>query len=126
MRRRPKRLDRWESSAPQHLHRGRRSFGVTIASRMQSTGAKPIEGFGGWLPDHRGAQNGVAKGLLEHLLEWCRTQEIEEVYLGKTAKFLAAHRFYEKNGFREISRAGLPMSFPVMVVDNKFYVKALP
>ena len=50
---------------------------------------------------------------------------VAAVYLGTTAKFLAAHRFYEKNGFREIAREALPDSFPVMAVDTKFYTLAL-
>jgi N-acetylglutamate synthase-like GNAT family acetyltransferase len=70
---------------------------------------------------HRGAQHGVAAALLHGLLTWCRDRGIRTVFLGTTAKFLAAHRFYEKNGFREISREALPPTFPVMVVDTKFY-----
>ncbi|MBB2688201.1 UNVERIFIED_ORG: RimJ/RimL family protein N-acetyltransferase [Rhizobium etli] len=35
--------------------------------------------------------------------------------------FVAAHRFYEKNGFTEIARSALPRAFPLMAVDNKFY-----
>jgi len=70
---------------------------------------------------HRGAQHGVAAALLHTLLDWCRLRGIRSVFLGTTAKFLAAHRFYEKNGFREISRDGLPAAFPIMVVDTRFY-----
>jgi GNAT superfamily N-acetyltransferase len=70
---------------------------------------------------HRGAQNGVAAALLHVLLTWCRDRGIRRIFLGTTARFLAAHRFYEKNGFREIRREALPPSFPVMVVDTKFY-----
>jgi GNAT superfamily N-acetyltransferase len=70
---------------------------------------------------HRGAQHGVSAALLHALLTWCRVRRIRAVFLGTTAKFLAAHRFYEKNGFREISREALPPSFPVMVVDTRFY-----
>jgi GNAT superfamily N-acetyltransferase len=70
---------------------------------------------------HRGAQHGVAAALLHALLTWCRARGIRTVFLGTTARFLAAHRFYEKNGFREISREALPPAFPVMVVDTKFY-----
>jgi N-acetylglutamate synthase-like GNAT family acetyltransferase len=70
---------------------------------------------------YRGAQHGVAAALLHVLLTWCRVRGIRTVFLGTTAKFRAAHRFYEKNGFREISREDLPPSFPVMVVDTKFY-----
>ncbi|RPI47578.1 MAG: N-acetyltransferase [Betaproteobacteria bacterium] len=74
---------------------------------------------------YRGPEHGVAKGLLAQLLAWCRMHQVREVYLGTTAKFLAAHRFYEKNGFFEIVREELPSSFPVMVVDTKFYFKSL-
>jgi N-acetylglutamate synthase-like GNAT family acetyltransferase len=70
---------------------------------------------------HRGTEHQVAKQLLDHLFTWCQTRSVREIYLGTTAKFLAAHRFYEKNGFFEISRAELPDAFPVMVVDTKFY-----
>ena len=69
----------------------------------------------------RGAEHGVAKRLLAGLLDWCKGHGIHEIYLGTTAKFLAAHRFYEKNGFMEIKQSELPASFPVMAVDTKFY-----
>jgi GNAT superfamily N-acetyltransferase len=70
---------------------------------------------------HRGAQHGVAAALLDAVLTWSRARGIRTIFLGTTARFLAAHRFYEKNGFREISREALPPSFPVMVVDTRFY-----
>jgi N-acetylglutamate synthase-like GNAT family acetyltransferase len=69
----------------------------------------------------RGSTKGVAYNLLRVLLEWCKRRNLREIYLGTTAKFLAAHRFYEKNGFSEIQRTDLPVSFPVMSVDTKFY-----
>jgi N-acetylglutamate synthase-like GNAT family acetyltransferase len=72
---------------------------------------------------HRGAEHGVAKRLLDTLFAWCRAHGVHEVYLGTTAKFLAAHRFYEKNGFHEIHHEDLPKSFPVMLVDTKFYYR---
>jgi N-acetylglutamate synthase-like GNAT family acetyltransferase len=74
---------------------------------------------------HRGAEQGVAKRLLDTLMTWCQARGVREVFLGTTAKFLAAHRFYEKNGFGEVARADLPANFPVMVVDTKFYSRAL-
>ena len=46
---------------------------------------------------------------------------IKEVYLGTTPQFLAAHRFYEKNGFISIALKDLPEDFPVLQVDKKFY-----
>jgi N-acetylglutamate synthase-like GNAT family acetyltransferase len=71
--------------------------------------------------EFRGSVYGTAKLLLTTLLEWAKTHRISEIYLGTTAKFLAAHRFYEKNGFTEISQAELPEQFPVMSVDTRFY-----
>jgi len=50
---------------------------------------------------------------------------VRELFLGTTAQFVAAHRFYEKHGFREIARPDLPPTFPVMSVDTKFYMLAL-
>ena len=70
---------------------------------------------------HRGPAHGVARRLLGALIAWCRSRDVRTVHLGTTAKFLAAHRFYEKNGFREIAREALPARFPVMAVDTKFY-----
>ncbi len=74
--------------------------------------------------EYRGSEHGVAKRLLDTLLTWCTTRSVREVYLGTTAKFLAAHRFYEKNGFQEIARADLPKAVPIMAVDTKFYRRA--
>jgi N-acetylglutamate synthase-like GNAT family acetyltransferase len=70
----------------------------------------------------RGAVHGVARQLLSTLFDWSREKEIREVYLGTTAQYLAAHRFYEKNGFTEISKAELPTAFPILAVDSKFYM----
>lgn len=73
------------------------------------------------LASARGTRTGVARGLLEALLAWAGAHGLHTIYLGTTAKFLAAHRFYEKHGFSEIDRAELPPAFPVMQVDTKFY-----
>ncbi len=63
----------------------------------------------------------MASALLNTLMMHARHQEVDDIFLGTTAKFLAAHRFYEKNGFSEILLTELPVSFPVMTVDTKFY-----
>ncbi len=72
-------------------------------------------------PEARGKEQGVALALLETLLDWARTHGVKEVILGTTDKFKAAHRFYEKNGFEEISSNALPSAFPRMMQDTKFY-----
>lgn len=73
----------------------------------------------------RGREHGVAARLLDALFAWCAAGSITEIYLGTTDRFLAAHRFYEKNGFVEIARNDLPGCFPVMAVDSKFYRRLL-
>lgn len=75
--------------------------------------------------DYRGREKGVAQKLLELALSWAKARQVCDIYLGTTALFLAAHRFYEKNGFQEIAKADLPGAFPVMAVDTKFYRLAL-
>ncbi|WP_029000286.1 GNAT family N-acetyltransferase [Azohydromonas australica] len=74
---------------------------------------------------HRGKAHGVAQALLGTLLAWGRERDIREVFLGTTDKFLAAHRFYEKQGFTRVEPGRLPLGFPVMSVDTRFYALAL-
>ena len=73
----------------------------------------------------RGRELGVAGELLDALLAHASAQGITRIFLGTTDKFLAAHRFYEKKGFRELQKADLPKTFPVMAVDSKFYALRL-
>ena len=76
--------------------------------------------------EFRGAKYSTAAKLLSACLAWAKAKKIQFIYLGTTAKFLAAHRFYEKNGFIEIKKQDLPQSFPVLDVDSKFYKYELP
>ncbi|MCA1403532.1 GNAT family N-acetyltransferase [Ensifer sp. IC3342] len=76
-------------------------------------------------PHFRGRNHGVAARLIESLLAHAEHRKIAALFLGTTDKFLAAHRFYEKNGFAEIAKDDLPVGFPVMSVDTKFYVRRL-
>ena len=71
--------------------------------------------------EYRGKEFGVGQRLLNTLLGWARQKGFSEIILGTTEKFIAAHRFYEKNGFIEIEKELLPKEFPVMKVDVKFY-----
>lgn len=70
---------------------------------------------------HRGREHGTAKHLLDGAIAWAVAKGVSQIFLGTTAKFLAAHRFYEKNGFRLVEKSELPAAFPVMVVDTRFY-----
>ena len=71
--------------------------------------------------NYRGKEFGVGKRLLNTLVDWARDKGFTEIFLGTTEKFIAAQRFYEKNGFKEIQKQELPGAFPVMEVDIKFY-----
>lgn len=74
---------------------------------------------------HRGAKFGVAKFLLNTALHWSREKNLRDIYLGTTAHFHAAHRFYEKNGFVEVLANELPKNFSAMQIDTKFYRRQL-
>ena len=74
---------------------------------------------------YRGTSQGVSGALLDTLLAWCRKRGLRQVFLGTSSKFPAAHRFYEKHGFRKIQRAELPERFPAMVLDDQFYSLSL-
>jgi N-acetylglutamate synthase-like GNAT family acetyltransferase len=59
----------------------------------------------------RGRDHGIAQALLARLLDDARARDMREIFLGTTDRFLAAHRFYEKNGFQEIGVDLLPPEF---------------
>jgi N-acetylglutamate synthase-like GNAT family acetyltransferase len=74
---------------------------------------------------HRGREHAVAARLLERLLLSAGNAHVRVVYLGTTEKFVAAHRFYEKNGFVRIAPEVLPEAFPRMSLDTRFYHRTL-
>lgn len=71
--------------------------------------------------DFRGKEHGIAEALLNKAKDWCRKRSIKQIFLGSTAQMLAAHRFYEKNGFVAVEVSDLPKAFPIVHVDSKFY-----
>lgn len=71
--------------------------------------------------EYRGGNLKVASLLLSNAMKWAEYKLVKEVFLGTTPQFLAAHRFYEKNGFTSIGLKDLPESFPVLEVDKRFY-----
>jgi N-acetylglutamate synthase-like GNAT family acetyltransferase len=76
--------------------------------------------------EYRGKQHNIAQSLLDLAISWAIEQGVHHIYLGTTSQFLAAHRFYEKNLFEEIEIQALPLGFPRMQVDSKFYQLKLP
>lgn len=75
--------------------------------------------------EFRGKMYGFAQKLLESIENEITKINLSKVYLGTTEFFKAAHKFYEKNHYTEISKTKLPPNFPVMTVDTKFYFKEL-
>ncbi|PEJ96857.1 GNAT family N-acetyltransferase [Bacillus wiedmannii] len=71
--------------------------------------------------EFRGKEWGASHKLLQTAISWAENKQLKDIYLGTTVKFLAAHRFYEKNGFQSVDIEDLPKSFPVLQVDKKFY-----
>jgi predicted N-acetyltransferase YhbS len=72
-------------------------------------------------PDYRGAPHRLGQTLLDTLLADVRASGLRQIVLGTTDAFLAAHRFYERNGFTLIAKADLPTGFPLAPVDTRFY-----
>lgn len=71
--------------------------------------------------EYRGKSHAVAETLLQTLLVSAKSGGINEILLGTTEKFLAAHRFYEKHGFSRLPPESLPPAFPRMALDTRFY-----
>jgi N-acetylglutamate synthase-like GNAT family acetyltransferase len=71
--------------------------------------------------EYRGKDRGIAAALMATLLNWSKKQDVREIYLGTVDVYHAAHRFYEKSGFEEVTRKQVPDSVPLMDVDVKYY-----
>ena len=68
---------------------------------------------------------GLAAALLDVALDWARAAGVRDVYLGTTGGMAAAHRFYEKHGFRRIDQGRLPEDFILVPVDDTYFMRAL-
>lgn len=71
--------------------------------------------------EYRGKELGVASQLMDTAKDWCCQHGVREIFLGTTAQMAAAQRFYAKNGFVELNKDELPVTFPIVSVDNRFY-----
>lgn len=116
-------------SIPDFYQKDRGEFWVAHAGDGEVIGTIALRDIGGDAaalrkmfvhPDHRGA-GGPARALLDALLGHARAQGLAHLYLGTTDRFHAAHRFYARNGFRQVDPALLPATFPRMLVDTRFY-----
>ncbi|MGJ7483972.1 GNAT family N-acetyltransferase [Variovorax sp. LT2P21] len=74
---------------------------------------------------HRGKEYSVAGQLLGHLVDASKGR-LSNIFLGTTERYLAAHRFYEKNGFTRIPESALPATFPRVAASTRFYQLKVP
>jgi GNAT superfamily N-acetyltransferase len=75
--------------------------------------------------EFRGKELGVAQRLMDALIDYCLENDIHRIYLGTIDTMKAAHRFYERNGFTLIEKAGLPDYYPNMPTDNMYYYRTI-
>ncbi|MBI5390210.1 GNAT family N-acetyltransferase [Candidatus Woesearchaeota archaeon] len=66
--------------------------------------------------------SGLARELLETLLNYARTHHFKDVYLGTIDEMIAANKFYQKHGFEQIKN--LPPDMPDFG-DTVFYRRRL-
>jgi N-acetylglutamate synthase-like GNAT family acetyltransferase/DNA-binding MarR family transcriptional regulator len=69
--------------------------------------------------EYRG--QGVSKKLMDTLLDAAKKHGFKAVFLGTVDKLHAAHKFYEKYGFKRIPRTALPDNFIVGQLDSIFF-----
>lgn len=71
--------------------------------------------------EFRGKKFNVSRKLLLNTFNWCKSENINNIYLGTMEQFIAAHKFYEKNGFQKIPKSELPRGFIQNPIDSVFY-----
>ena len=71
--------------------------------------------------EYRGKEPKAAQQLIETLTTYARTKGLTDLYLGSVDAMKAAHRFYERNGFKRIAPEELPAHFPRMALDTIFF-----
>ena len=73
----------------------------------------------------RGQPYRTGQVLMDTVFAWAAQRGITEIILGTLDRFVAAQKFYLKNGFEEILKENLPATFPRMTLDNRFFRKLL-
>jgi GNAT superfamily N-acetyltransferase len=118
------------ADVPRHYGRGNGAFWVaTDGDEVVGTIALLDIGVGDFAlrkmfvnSKYRGKEFGVAAKLFATARAWAEACGYKRIILGTTDGMLAAHRFYEKNGFVRLQREELPANFPQVRVDTVFYM----
>lgn len=74
--------------------------------------------------DYRGKR--IAQKLMQSLLKSASKHGFKHIYLGTVDEFQAAHRFYEKSGFKKIPKSQMPVGFDFCPVDTVFFKGEVP
>lgn len=72
-------------------------------------------------PGYRGKDFPTAKLLLDTAFTWAHEHSVQRIYLGTMKQFVAAQKFYLKNGFVEIEKKELPPDYSINPMDTLFY-----
>jgi GNAT superfamily N-acetyltransferase len=73
--------------------------------------------------EFRGSAFNTAQLLMDTVFGWMEERNCTDIFLGTIDLFVAAQKFYRKNGFDEVPKKDLPASFPAMTLDNTFFRK---
>jgi putative acetyltransferase len=115
---------------PEFYQKNRGNFWVVLNDTNEVVGSIALIDMGGHegairkmfvKKEYRGKEFGIAQKLLDNLLDWSKSHDINALYLGTIARLQAAIRFYERNGFTFIEKQNLPATFPLMAVDTHFF-----
>ncbi|AXG40136.1 N-acetyltransferase (plasmid) [Enterococcus gilvus] len=74
--------------------------------------------------DFRGEKQ-IGRKLLDTLVNSCKEQGYERLYLGTVEVLKAAQKFYKKNGFELIDKTEMPKDYHLMDVDTVFFMRKL-
>ncbi|PBQ32934.1 GNAT family N-acetyltransferase [Sphingobacteriaceae bacterium] len=74
---------------------------------------------------YRGKGFETASLLLTKALDWGKKEGYSKIYLGTMDQFLAAQKFYLKNGFKAITKDQLPKDYSPNPIDTLYYFKNL-
>jgi GNAT superfamily N-acetyltransferase len=75
--------------------------------------------------EFRGKRYNIAQKLLDALQNWSIENGISKIYLGTLPRFVAARKFYERNGFTEFDMSNLPDTLVRMKLDSIYYYKEI-
>jgi GNAT superfamily N-acetyltransferase len=77
------------------------------------------------LKGFRGEPFRAGQLLMDKVFRWMAERKVKAVMLGTLEKFVAAQKFYRRNGFTEIAKKDLPDYFPRMLLDTMFFKKEI-